>query len=244
MKHVVICEKNPIEAVKTNVIGTQNIVDLARKHNIQRLINISTDKAVNPINVMGATKLITERIVLNANYTSVRFGNVAGSRGSVIPVLIEEMIRKNQLTITNPNVTRFIMRIPDAVKLVLKATKYAEGGEIFILKMKAFKLMDLVDVLINHVAPKFGINGKIKLNVRGLVPGEKLHEDLISRLEIPYLHDLGELYVIKPGGPAITPSTKHLILSSDHAELISKDELLKIVDEYINLRKDFSFRFR
>jgi len=235
MKHVVICEENPLEAVKTNIIGTQNVVDLAKKYGVQKLINISTDKAVNPCNVMGATKLIGERIVLNANYTSVRFGNVAGSRGSVIPVLIEEMMRRKQISITSPDVTRFIMKISDAVKLVLNATRYAKGGEIFILKMKAFKLSDLVDVLINYVAPKFGIRSKeIRVDTTGLVHGEKLHEDLVSELEIPYLYDLGDFYVIKPRTSATTLKKEHLILSSNNAEFVSKKELIDIVNEYIN----------
>jgi len=235
MKHVVICEENPIEAVKTNIFGTQNVVDLARKHGVPKLINISTDKAVSPYNVMGATKFIGERIVFNANYTSVRFGNVAGSRGSVIPVLIEEMIRKRQVSITNPNVTRFIMKISDAVKLVLNATQYAEGGEIFVLKMKAFKLSDLVDVLVNYVAPKVGIRSEeIKVNVIGLLPGEKQHENIVDELEVPYLHDLGDFYVIKPKTPATNVQREHLAPSSNVAEFVSKDELTEIVDEYIS----------
>jgi FlaA1/EpsC-like NDP-sugar epimerase len=234
MKHVVICEENPLEAVRTNVLGTQNIVDLARRYEVSKLINISTDKAVKPCNVMGATKLIGERIVLNANYTSVRFGNVACSRGSVIPVLLEEMIKKKQLTITDPNVTRFIMRASDAVNLVLKATEYAEGGEIFILKMKAFKLSDLADVLLNYAAPKLDLTVKIKLNIIGLIHGEKLHENLIDELETYYLHDLSDFYVIKTRAPALVIQKEHLRLSSNDVELISKDELIKIVDECIN----------
>jgi len=235
MKHVIICEENPIEAVKTNIFGTQNVVDLARKYGVPKLISISTDKAVSPYNVMGATKFIGERIVFNANYTSVRFGNVAGSRGSVIPVLIEEMIRKRQVSITNPNVTRFIMKISDAVKLVLNATQYAKGGEIFVLKMKAFKLSDLVDVLVNYVAPKVGIRSEeIKVNVIGLLPGEKQHESIVDELEVPYLHDLGDFYVIKPKTPATNVQREHLALSSNVAEFVSKDELAEIVDEYIS----------
>jgi FlaA1/EpsC-like NDP-sugar epimerase len=235
MKHVVICEENPLEAVKTNIIGTQNVVDLAKEYKVPKLINISTDKAVNPCNVMGATKFIAERIVLNANYTSVRFGNVAGTRGSVIPVLIEEMIRKRQISVTNPNVTRFIMKISDAMKLVLKATQYAKGGEIFILKTKAFKLSDLVDVLVNYIAPKFNIRcEEIKVNIMGLTSGEKLHEELISELEIPYLYDLGDFYIIKPKASTTTLKKEHLTLSSNNAEFVSKKELTEIINEYIN----------
>lgn len=234
MKHVVVCEENAIEAIKTNIIGTQNIIDLAKEYGIQKLINISTDKAVNPNNVMGATKFIVERIVLKANYTSVRFGNVAGSRGSVIPVLIEEMINKRQLTVTEPNVTRFIMRISDAVKLVLKATEYATGGEIFILKMKAFRLSDLINILITDIAPRLGINEKIKINITGLVPGEKMHEELISASELPYLYESDGLYVIKKDR-VVSPQKFQSTFSSNDAELIAEDELLKIVEESLNL---------
>jgi FlaA1/EpsC-like NDP-sugar epimerase len=235
MKHVVICEENPLEAVKTNIIGTQNVVNLAKKYGVQKLINISTDKAVNPCNVMGATKLIGERIVLNANYTSVRFGNVAGSRGSVIPVLIEEIIRRRRVSITSPDVTRFIMKISDAMKLILNATLYAKGGEIFVLKMKAFKLSDLVDVLINYVAPKFGIHSEeVKVNITGLLPGEKLHETLIDETEVPYLHDSGDFYIIKYKTPVTNIKRENLVLSSNFAEFISKNELAEIVNEYIN----------
>jgi FlaA1/EpsC-like NDP-sugar epimerase len=236
MKHVVICEENPIEAVKTNIIGTQNVVDLARKYRVSKLINISTDKSVRPYNVMGATKFISERIVFNANYTSVRLGNIANTRGSVIPVLIEEMLRKKQINITDPNVTRFVMKISDATKLILKITQYAKGGEIFVPKMKAFKLSDLVEVLINYVAPKIGIrSNEIKVNITGLVRGEKQHENIIDELEVPYLHDLGDFYIIKfkSKNPA-SVQREYSAFSSNFAKLVSRDELIEIVDEYIN----------
>jgi len=235
MKHVVICEENPVEAVMTNVIGTQNVVDIAREYRVSKLINISTDKVVKPYNVMGATKFIAERIVLNANYTSIRLGNIANSRGSVIPVLIEELVKKKQITITDPSVTRFVLRMSDAAKLILKATQLARGGEIFVPKMKAFKLSDLIEVLLNYVAPQFGIRSEeVKVNVVGLIRGEKLHESIIDELEVPYLHDLGDLYIIDFRNPAINAYRETLVLSSNVAELISKDELKEIVDEYVS----------
>ena len=235
MKHVVICEENPVEAVMTNVIGTQNVVDIARRYGVSKLINISTDKAVKPYNVMGATKLIAERIVLNANYTSIRLGNIANSRGSVIPVLIEELVKKKQVTITDPNVSRFVLRMTDAAKLILKATRLARGGEIFVPKMKAFKLSDLIEVLITYVAPKFGIcSEEVEVNTVGLMRGEKLHESIIDELEVPYLHDLGDFYVIDPRSSAINVHGRSLALSSNTAELISKDELKEIIDEYVS----------
>lgn len=234
MKHVIVCERNPVESVFTNILGTDNIVNVARKYSVPKLINISTDKAVNPNNVMGATKFISERIVLNANYTSVRFGNVVCSRGSVIPALLEEIIRNKRLTITDPNVTRYIMEIPDAVRLILHATEHADGGEIFILKMKAFRLSDLVDVLLDRAKTRLKIESEIKLNITGLVHGEKLHEELINESEIPYLHELEKFYVIKPKYPPTNKRKEGLTLSSKDAEIVSKDELAKIVDRFID----------
>jgi len=197
MKHVTMCELFPLEALKTNVIGTQNVVDLARRHNVQRLINISTDKAVHATSVLGATKLVAERSVANAGYTSVRFGNVAGSRGSVIPVLIEEMLRHKKLTITDSRVTRFVMTIQDAVNLILKATELATGEDIFILKMKAFRLPDLVDILVNEVAPQLGLDSRtIEVKEIGSVCGEKLHEELVAYEESEIMYELPDMYVL------------------------------------------------
>ena len=191
MKHVVLCEDFPIESAKTNIFGTQNIVDLAVKYGVPKLLTISTDKSAYPVNVMGATKFIAEKITLNANYSCVRFGNVANSRGSIIPVFIDNLLNKKPISITDPNVTRFIIGIPDAVKLVIKATRYAKGGDIFILKMKAFKLGDLLDVILDRIAPRLDISKEdIKVNVTGLVLGEKLHEDLINKTEFNRIYEL------------------------------------------------------
>jgi UDP-N-acetylglucosamine 4,6-dehydratase len=140
MKHVVICEDNPVECIKTNILGTINLTDLARKHKISKMITISTDKSANPINIMGASKFIAERITLDANFSCVRFGNVANSRGSVIPVFLNSLICKSAFEITDPAATRFIMEIPEAVELILNATHNCQGGDIFILKMRSFNL--------------------------------------------------------------------------------------------------------
>ena len=130
---------------------------------------------------MGATKFIAERIVLNANFSCVRFGNVANSHGSVIPIIIENLLNGKPINITNPHATRFIMEIPDAVNLVMEATKYAQGGDLFILKMKAFKLGDLLDVILHKIAPRLNIPEEdIKVNMIGLVNGEKLHEGWLT----------------------------------------------------------------
>jgi UDP-N-acetylglucosamine 4,6-dehydratase/5-epimerase len=250
MKHVVMCEDFPLEAVQTNILGTQNIVDLALKHLVPKLITISTDKAAYPANVMGASKFIAERITLNANkmsrgkqsFSCVRFGNVASSRGSVIPVYVEDLLNYNPLQVTDPEVTRFIMEIPDAVRLVIMATEYAQGGEIFVLKMKAFKLGDLLDVMIERIAPRLNVpKSNIKVNTTGLVAGEKLHEDLINDTELPRLYEFKDMYVLLPDTqssvkyPAVTKASLSQYASSD-VELISKDEIEQIVVKYLQRR--------
>ena len=239
MKHVVMCEDFPIESAKTNIFGTQNVVDLAIKYGIPKMITISTDKSAYPVNVMGATKFIAERITLNANYSCVRFGNVANSRGSVIPVLIDNLLNKKPISVTDPNVTRFIIGIPDAVKLVIKATKYAKGYDIFILKMKAFKLGDLLDVILDRIAPRLGISKEsIKVNVTGLIPGEKLHEDLINNTESNRVYELDDMYVILRNNEDISKyqdfkkTNLHEYTSKD-VELISKEEIEEIVMKYL-----------
>ena len=239
MKHVVICEDFSIESAKTNIFGTQNVVDLAIKYGIPKMITISTDKSVYPVNVMGATKFIAERITLNAGYTCVRFGNVANSRGSVIPVFVDNLLNRKPISITDPNVTRFIIGIPDAVKLVLKATEHANGGDTFILKMKAFRLGDLLDVILDRIAPRLGISkDEIKVNVAGLIPGEKLHEALINSTEYNRIYELDDMYVILRNNEDISKCQDfkkidlHEYTSKD-VELISKDEIEEIVMKYL-----------
>lgn len=240
MKHVVVCEKFPIESIKTNVIGTQNLVDLAVKYNIQRMITISTDKSAGPVNVMGASKFIAEIITLNANYSCVRFGNVANSRGSVIPVFIENLVKTKQLKISNPNATRFVIRISDAVGLVLKATKYAKGGDIFILKMNAFKLGDLLDVVTERIAPMLGVKENVNINKLGLVHGEKLHEDLINSTEINRLYELDDMYVVLKDNENISKyenlkKSNLQYYASNNVNLLSKDEIEDLACEYIEV---------
>ena len=164
LKHVPLCEYNPFEAIKTNVLGTQNVIEAALKSGVDRVISISTDKAVNPANTMGATKLLAEKLIIDANegkgskptiFSSVRFGNVSFSRGSVIPLFEEQIRQKKPITITNPEMTRFMMSLSDTIELVFKATLLAKGGEIFILKMPVVRLGDLVDVIIETYAEKY-----------------------------------------------------------------------------------------
>jgi FlaA1/EpsC-like NDP-sugar epimerase len=190
LKHVPLCEYNPFEAVKTNVVGTQNLIDVALDEEVEKFITISTDKAVNPINVMGATKLLAERITTAANlykgkrktaFSVVRFGNVLNSRGSILP-LIKNQIKKGGLVIlTDPQMTRFIMSIHDAVMLVLKAGMLA----------------NLIEVIIEELAPKYGYSLEdIKIDIIGKRPGEKLFEELMTEEEAINANELEDMYTV------------------------------------------------
>ncbi len=172
LKHVPLCEYNPFEAIQTNVLGTQNVIEAALTNGVKQVINISTDKAVNPVNTMGATKLLAEKLITDANgyrglrktmFSCVRFGNVLFSRGSVIPLFEEQIRQKKPITITDPKMTRFMMSIADTVNLVFKATQMALGGEIFILKMPVIKTGDLADAVIEKMAKDLNLDkSKIK----------------------------------------------------------------------------------
>lgn len=243
MKHVVVCDRSPLECTRTNILGTQNVVDLARSQGILKLIAISTDKAASPVNVMGASKLISESIALNSNYTCVRFGNVASSRGSVIPVFIDNLLNGNSISITDPEATRFIIEIPDAVRLVMEATEVARGGDLFILKMKAFRLGDLLEVILDACRESGIMRGTVDIKETGLIAGEKLHEDLISPTEAGALYDLGDKYVILRSDdrcseyPGIVRADLSRYTSAD-VGLVASSDLKKMVMRYIDNIKE------
>ena len=237
-KHVPLCEYNPMDAVKTNVIGTQNIIDAAITCEVEKVILISTDKAVNPVNVMGATKLLAERLMISSNvysgrdgtkFSCVRFGNVLNSRGSVIPVFKKQISNGGPVTITDEGMTRFIMHIHEAAKLILTAGSLSDGGEIFILKMPSVKVPDLAEAMIEYYAPKYGFNvEEIDIEIIGKRVGEKLHEELMTPEELICAEDNGELFIIYD---EITENHLDFIYNSSEIKQLDKTQILRILSE-------------
>jgi len=249
LKHVLACEYNPFEAVKTNVIGMQNLIDVAMDEEVEKVIFTSSDKAVNPTNVMGATKLLAERLITSANYykgakktifSSVRFGNVLGSRGSVIPLFKNQIVGAGPVTITNKDMTRFIMPIREAIKLLFKATELAHGGEIFIFKMDAIKIMDLAEVMIEGLAPTYGYTpDETKIEIIGTKPGEKLYEELMTEDEARRALESEDMFIVLPEMKELShfdtsnyPRTFHAEIkayTSNEVNTLTKKEIKEIL---------------
>ena len=202
LKHVVLCERSPDQAVSTNINGLQNIIEAANFNNVEVVIFTSSDKAVNPTNVMGTTKLMGERLMTAANsckrkdgpiFVSTRFGNVLGSSGSVVPIFRNQIFSGGPVTLTDKNMTRFIMSVEEAAELVLNSILEAKGGEVFVTKMPVIRIEDLAKAMIEEVTDK-----DIKIVEIGSKPGEKLYEELMSNEEVRRTVELDQFFSVLP----------------------------------------------
>jgi UDP-N-acetylglucosamine 4,6-dehydratase/5-epimerase len=245
LKQVPICEYNPFEAIKTNILGAQNIIDTAIDSGVKNVIALSTDKAVNPVNLYGATKLCAEKIFVQGNvysgkqstrFSCVRYGNVIGSRGSVIPLFIKQKTT-GTVTVTDPRMTRFWITLNEAVELVLKSLRHMQGGEIFVPKIPSMRIMDLAKAIAPECEVKF----------MGIRPGEKLHEVLTTEEEGQSTLDYDGMYVITPhrdwwkqrNYSSATPVPEGFLYASNtNTHILTIDELKQIMDAELHGTKE------
>jgi len=245
LKQVPVAEYNPFEAVKTNVLGSQNVVDVCREEEVEIAMAVSSDKAVSPLNTYGATKLVMEKIFTAANFykgwkktifTAVRYGNVMGSRGSVLPQFVKAINNSGSITITNPEMTRFNITLSDALDLILGGVERAKGAEIFVPKLQAYKLGELAEAVTELMGKDVKV---IRSSIR---PGEKMHEMLINDSESDYTIESDSRYVLL--SPMIyqdhvklysKPKTNCIkgAYSSDKVPLISKSKLKELIKREI-----------
>ena len=240
LKHVPVVEYNPFEAIKTNVLGSQNVIDACLHENIETVVCVGTDKAVSPLNTYGATKLLMEKLFVTAsNYTNrerhktkfiaIRYGNVLGSSGSVVPTLLKQIESGRNITITDPNMTRFYITMNQALDFIIRSSKKGNGGEVFIPKLKAYSLGILKEAILEV------LEKDVKTELISVRPGEKYHESLISSEEIRNTFEDKDDYVILEDSLQNNIKTKKSTLtnqySSDVVECLTKKELKKILIE-------------
>jgi len=248
LKHVPKIEYNPFEAIKTNVIGSQNVIEACVVNKVKKAICISTDKAVSPLNAYGATKRLMEKLFVSANnhastkqhktqFITARYGNVFGSSGSVFPKFIEQIKLNQKITITDPEMTRFSITMDDALDFIINAIKFGKGSEIFVPRLKAYSILTINDALSD-------IYGKIKQETIGIRPGEKLHETLIDKDEMRYGWEYKNMYLIaNPFYPifygkqiekvysGIKKIKKTDVYSSDKVPTLSKKEIINTLKQ-------------
>ena len=264
LKHVVLCERSPDEGVQTNIHGVQNIIAAANLNNVDTVIFTSSDKAVNPTNVMGTTKLMGERLMTAANsskrnkgpvFASTRFGNVLGSNGSVIPIFHKQIQKGGPVTLTHNEMTRFVMSIEEAVKLVIDSAGMAQGGEVFITKMPVINIQDLAEVMIEQLAPRYGYKvSDIAITEIGTKPGEKLYEELMSHEETRRAVELPQYFSILPAFRGmykeipydykniVTDDVTNPYVSADEV-ILTKGELLDFLvnNKLLQLQEDIHY---
>ncbi len=248
LKHVPKIEYNPFESIKTNVIGSQNVIDNSLRQNVEKVICIGTDKAVSPLNTYGATKLLMEKLFVSANnylnrekyrtrFHAVRYGNVLGSSGSVIPKFIQQIKANQKISITDQNMTRFSITMNDALDFILNTAKLGKGSEIFIPKLKAYNILDVKSAL-------FDLLHEVEHEIIGIRPGEKLHEVLINEDEMKYTWKIENMYMItnphydlfndknlETNYPNISKFDNQTAYSSDNVEKLSIEELKKVIND-------------
>ncbi len=240
LKQMPVAEYNPFEAVKTNVMGTQNLIESCLDNNVETVLAIGTDKAVSPLNTYGATKLLMERLFVSANFYKgnhkikfecVRYGNVMGSRGSVIPIFKNQIKSGKDITVTDPNMTRFNITMNDALDLIFRALKNGKGGEVFVPKLKAYTVGDIKDAIMEV------LKSKNETKVISARPGEKIHESLISFDELSNTFENEQDYIIidkqiqdgRSKDTSLNKTTLKEQYSSDSVDLLSKDELKELL---------------
>lgn len=228
LKHVGLCERSPFEAVQSNILAIQNLVGAACENGVERVVFTSSDKAVNPTNVMGTSKLMGERLISAANTTlhgdgpvfvSTRFGNVLGSRGSVLPIFRRQIAQGGPVTLTDREMTRFVMSCEQAVRLVLDSARLGCGGEVLITKMPVVRIEDLANVMIERLAPKYGHDpANIEIQEIGAKPGEKMYEELMSQEETGRTWELDRYFVVRPAFPSLYRDIEY-----DYENLVSRE---------------------
>lgn len=249
MKHVDICEYNPFEAVKTNSLGLQNVVDAAIDSGVERVIFTSSDKAVNPANTMGTTKLLGEKLITAGNkhsgradlrLASVRFGNIINSSQSVIPLFRDQIKSGGPVTLTDERMTRFFLTYDEVFDLVEQAIEKTKGGEVFVHKMKAIRIEDLASAMIETLGPEYGHDPEeINIELVGRRPGETFHEEIMTKREARKALENETLYAIPPEttgylsdeAPDGFTETEDIVLSSESAEKLSKAEIKTLLSE-------------
>jgi len=241
LKHVPVCEENTWEAVLTNIYGTQNVVEAAIENNVKKVVDVSTDKAVDPFNFYGVTKAVGEKIMINANqnyisdtkFICIRGGNVMGTNGSVLPLFKKQILENNKVTLTEPMMTRFLMSTREAISLIFQAVEDSVGGEVFVMRMRSTRVANIANVMIKL----FGNKDTQKV-VIGSRPGEKMHEVLVSKNESPSTKVLNDrYYVILPQYASVELQEKYKNLNnfeldefnSNNAKTLDDSEFIEIL---------------
>lgn len=247
LKQVPVCEENPFETIKVNILGSKNLITACIANQVGKVINISTDKAVYPTNIMGMTKLLSEKLFQKANtmtksqqtrFSSVRFGNVVGSRGSVIPLWLNQIQSGQPITITDTQMTRFMMTTSQAIDLMLKAAYYSLGGETYIFKMKSTSVSSLIEAMETYCRR----NNMEFPSIRriGIRPGEKRYEELLYEEERNYLVEESELYAVLPSQISLPyfhfRPANITSYCSDDADSFSQEELVSLISEHLKDR--------